>query len=169
MPISAFLFHVYLSSRYSNEVYRHQEQFLNIHSRQFEQLLIFLFAFIMAFAVSAAFAADTEEAEVKTDFDFVKFAQEKVLPDYHPTVNVSKAAAEVAKEPYVSEPGVVSSQINIFYSGWIKSHSMEINIDYREADRSVRVAVLNDTNQMNLKGSTIFKEDRWIKLSSIGW
>ena len=116
--------------------------------------------FLSAYAVSAAPASD---------FDFVRFAKEKVLTDFHPTAKPAKAVAEYTEAPFEREPGITRAKVHMYYSGWLRKHEMLVEMDLNKSDRSIKVAVLNDSNGMNLLGNSIFKENQWISLASIGW
>ena len=138
-------------------------------------LLVMVLALVTA---GAALAADeaapaeevkTEAAQASGEFDFLKFAKERVLTDFHPTVKVEEAEANYVEEPFYKGDGVTRAKIGIFYSGWIQKHSMEVEIDYRAEDRKVKVNVLKDTNGMNLRGARFFKDGEWVSLASVGW
>ena len=105
----------------------------------------------------------------ENDFDFVRFAKEKVLKDFHPTANTSKAVAELSETPYEKEPGIIRAKVHMYYSGWIRRHEMLVEIDYDNTKRAVKVLLLNDSNGMNLLGNFTFKENKWVSLHSIGW
>ena len=133
-------------------------------------LLVMILAFVTAGAALAADeAAPAEEAQTSGEFDFLKFAKERVLTDFHPTVKVEEAEANFVEEPFQKGDGVTRAKIGIFYSGWIQKHSMEVEIDYRDEDKKVKVNVLKDTNGMNLRGARFFKEGEWVSLASVGW
>ncbi len=127
-------------------------------------LLVMVLALVMA---GAAFGADS--AAEKSGFDFLTFAKERVLPDFHPTVKVEEAEANYVEEPFYKGDGVIRAKVGIFYSGWIQKHSMEVEIDLRTEDRKVKVNVLKDTNGMNLVGARFFKDGEWVSLAAIGW
>ncbi len=127
-------------------------------------LLVVVLALVTA---GAAFAADS--AAEKAGFDFLTFAKERVLPDFHPTVKVEEAEANYVEEPFYKGDGVIRAKVGIFYSGWIQKHSMEVEIDLRTEDRKVKVNVLKDTNGMNLVGARFFKDGEWVSLASVGW
>ena len=114
---------------------------------------VMLVMILSAFFACGAFAAEDTKAD--GGFDFLTFAKERVLPDFHPTVK-----PEEAESNYVEEP---------FYKGWIQQHSMELEIDLRTEDRKVRVNVIKDTNKMNLAGARFFKDGEWVSLASVGW
>ena len=116
---------------------------------------LFLVMWISASSVSAAVS----------DFDFVSFARERVLNDFHPTADASRATAELEETPY--ERAVV----RIGYGGWLREHYMTVAIDLRHSDNAVRVTVLEDTNGMNIfgVGNKLFKKDKWISLQNAKW
>lgn len=126
--------------------------------------LIMVLAFVTAGAALAA-----ENAAENSGFDFLKFAKERVLPDFHPTVKVEEAEANYVEEPFYKGDGVIRAKVGIFYSGWIQKHSMEMEIDLRTEDRKVKVNVIKDTNGMNLRGARFFKDGEWVSLAAIGW
>lgn len=101
-------------------------------------------------------------------FDFLRFAVEKVLPDFHPTVKLEDASAEYDKEPAEAD-GILSARVRVFYKGWIRKHEMMSQIDIRQDAGLVKVTVLVDSNGTNLTGSKIFKENTWVELSSLNW
>ena len=101
-------------------------------------------------------------------FDFLRFAVEKVLPDFHPTVKLEDASAEYDKDPAEAD-GILSARVRVFYKGWIRKHEMMSQIDIRQDAGLVKVTVLVDSNGANLTGSKIFKENTWVELSSLNW
>ena len=126
-----------------------------------------LAALVLAFILCVSGAALA--AETSTDFDFLRFAKEKVLPDFHPTVKLDDAAAEYDKEPAAKEEGVISARVRMFYKGWIRKHEMVSEIDLRPDAGLVKVSVLMDSNGTNLTGSKVFKDNTWVELSSLEW
>ena len=148
-------------------------------------LTILVLVFIMSiFALGASAEeanAETEAAEAVTEttttaaeaeageFDFIAFARERVLPDFHPTVKVEDAQADFDEKPFDKGDGITRAKIGIFYKGWLRQHSMLIEMDYRAEDRKVRVNVLKDTNGLNLQGARFFKEGEWVSLAAMGW
>ena len=148
-----------------------------------------VFALMLVLAVSMfavpAFSADEETVPTETpvvaaedaeapavapaaSFDFLRFAVEKVLPDFHPTVKLEDASAEYDKDPAEAD-GVLSARVRVFYKGWIRKHEMMSQIDIRQDAGLVKVTVLVDSNGANLTGSKIFKENTWVELSSLNW
>ncbi len=127
---------------------------------------LLLFALVLAFAVCISGSA---MAAVSSDFDFLRFAKEKVLPDFHPTVKLEDATAEYDKEPAEKEDGVTSARVRMFYKGWIRKHEMLSEIDLRPEAGLIKVTVLMDSNGTNLTGSKVFKENTWVELSSLEW
>lgn len=148
-----------------------------------KSVLILVLVFIMgifAFAASAeeATSADvntTEEAAVEAtseapaEFDFLRFAKERVLPDFHPTVKLEDAQADFDEKPYSRSEGITRAKVGIYYKGWLRQHSMLIEMDYRAEDRKVRVNVLKDTNGLNLQGARFFKDGEWVSIAAMGW
>ena len=126
--------------------------------------IVFIVAVLIACLLFCGVAAASEN-----DFDFVRFTKERVLKDFHPTANTSKAVAELTEQPYEKEPGIIRAKVHMYYSGWIRRHEMLVEIDYNKSNRSVKVLVLNDSNGMNLLGNSTFKENSWVSLHSIGW
>ena len=147
-----------------------------------------VFALMLVLAVSMfavpAFSADEETVPTETpvvaaeeaapavapaaSFDFLRFAVEKVLPDFHPTVKLEDASAEYDKDPAEAD-GILSARVRVFYKGWIRKHEMMSQIDIRQDAGLVKVTVLVDSNGANLTGSKIFKENTWVELSSLNW
>ncbi len=122
--------------------------------------------FVCAFAASAEEAV-TEKAD--GDFDFIAFARERVLPDFHPTVKVEDAQADYDEKPYDKGDGITRARVGIYYKGWIRQHSMLVEMDYRAEDRKIRVNVLKDTNGTNLVGARFFKDGEWVSVAAMGW
>ena len=108
-------------------------------------------------------------AASSANFDFIRFAKEKVLKDFHPTANSSKAVAEYTEKPFEKEAGIIRARVHMYYSGWIRKHEMLVEMDLKLSDSTIKVAVLNDSNGMNLIGNSTFKEGQWVSLSSLGW
>ncbi len=127
-------------------------------------LLVMTLAILTA---GAAFAADNLAAN--SGFDFLTFAKERVLPDYHPTVKPSEAEANYIEEPFYKGDGVIRTKVGIFYSGWIQKHSMELEIDLRTEDRKICVVSVKDTNKLNLMDARFFKVGEWVNLAAVGW
>lgn len=119
-------------------------------------------------AVTETVSADTT-AEVPAEFDFLRFAKERVLPDFHPTVKLEEAQADFDEKPFDKGDGVTRAKVGIYYKGWLRQHSMLIEMDYREEDRKVRVNVLKDTNGLNLQGARFFKDGEWVSIAAMGW
>ena len=126
-------------------------------------MLSAVIALVLCLSAGAAFAA------VSTDFDFLRFAKEKVLTDFHPTAKIDDALTEYDKEPAAGENGVVSARVRIFYKGWIRKHEMVSQIELRPDAGLVKVSVLADSNGTNLAGSKLFKDNSWVELSSLNW
>ena len=116
-----------------------------------------------------AVATETAKVEVSSDFDFLRFAKERVLSDFHPTVKVEDAQADFDEKPFDKGDGVTRAKVGIYYKGWLRQHSMLIEMDYRAEDRKVRVNVLKDTNGLNLQGARFFKDGEWVSVAAMGW
>ena len=128
---------------------------------------VLVLVFVMCvFALGAALA---EESGDKAAFDFLAFAKERVLPDFHPTVKTEEAEVNFDEQPYNKGEGVMRAKVGIYYKGWMRQHSMLVEMDYREEDRKVRVTVLKDTNGLNLTGARFFREGEWVSLAAVGW
>ena len=147
-------------------------------------LTVLILAFVMGILAMGAYAEEAEEtlsldvaaaeavsaeATETAEFDFIAFAKERVLQDFHPTVKVDEAQADFDEKPFKKEDGIIRARVGIFYKGWLRQHSMLIEMDYRPEDRKVRVSVLKDTNGMNLQGARFFKEGEWVSLAAMGW
>lgn len=126
-----------------------------------------LIALVLMLAVSL-FAVSAGADEL-ADFDFLTFAKEKVLTDYHPTAKPADATAEYNTEPVKGEDGVVSATVTVFYSGWIKKHQAKYDIDVMPAAGLVRVNVVEDTNGMSKLTSKTFRSDAWVELAGLGY
>ena len=125
---------------------------------------------LAALLISLCLCSVALAAEVNTDFDFVRFAKEMVLKDFHPTVNLEKVTGGLAEPAFEKEPGIIRAKVQLYYTGWIRRHDMLVEIDYRESDKAVKVNVLNDSNNVNLAGAHIFKDSsKWIPLATIEW
>ncbi len=114
-------------------------------------------------------SADSASTEAPAEFDFLRFAKERVLPDFHPTVKIEDAQADFDEKPYTRSEGITRAKIGIYYKGWLRQHSMLIEMDYRAEDRKVRVNVLKDTNGLNLQGARFFKDGEWVSIAAMGW
>ena len=133
-------------------------------------LLAVVLVLALAFAVSAAEdtkAVDFSKSEA-VNFDFLRFAKERYLPDAHPTVKLEDATANYDEEPF-RKGDVIRARVGIFYKGWIQQHSMLIDMDYRPEDNKIRVTLINDSNKMNLVGNRFFKDGEWVSLAAMGW
>lgn len=122
-------------------------------------LFSMILALILCVSVSASLAAD---------FDFLTFAKEKILTDYHPTAKPENAEAEYKVEPATKDDGVISATVTVFYSGWVRKHQADYEIDVMLSEGLVKVTVLEDTNGMNKLSNKIFKPNSWIELASLG-
>ncbi len=120
-------------------------------------------ALVLCLSASVAMAA------VSSDFDFLRFATEKVLTDFHPTAKVEDASSEFDKEPARKDDGVISARVRTFYKGWIRKHEMVSEIELRPDAGLIKVTVLADSNGTNLTGSKVFKENTWVEISSLNW
>ena len=125
-----------------------------------------LFALVLAFIFCISGAA---LAETSADFDFLRFAKEEVLTDFHPTAKPSQAIADYDEKPFVREEGITRARVIMYYSGWVRKHNMLVEMDLNSTERTILVRVLQDSNGMNLLGSSTFKEGQWVSLSSLGW
>ncbi|MBQ3446098.1 MAG: hypothetical protein IJG37_00460 [Synergistaceae bacterium] len=121
-----------------------------------------------AASADAAVSADVK-AEEPAEFDFLRFAKERVLPDFHPTVKIEDAQADFDERPFAKGDSITRAKIGIYYKGWLRQHSMLIEMDYRAEDRKVRVNVLKDTNGLNLQGARFFKDGEWVSIAAMGW
>ena len=126
-------------------------------------ILILLVLALSLFSLTAL-AEETKEAK----FDFLTFAKENVLTDFHPTAKPENATTEYSIEPKTDEEGIVTATVTVFYSGWVKKHQATYAIDLMPEAGLVRVNVLEDTNGMNKIGNKLFRPDAWIELSSLG-
>ncbi|MBQ7217568.1 MAG: hypothetical protein IJP54_09760 [Synergistaceae bacterium] len=126
-------------------------------------MLSAVLALVLCLSATCALAAGAG------DFDFLRFAKEKVLTDFHPTAKLEDATSEFDKEPVTGEDGIVTARVRMFYKGWIRKHEMLSQIELRPDAGLVKVTVLADSNGTNLTGSKVFKENAWVELSSLNW
>ena len=147
-----------------------QEVFITMKRIAASLVLIMLLVF-----ACAALAADTPAApgvdfskSEAVNFDFLKFAKERVLPDFHPTVKLENAEANYDEEPF-QKGDVIRARVGIYYKGWIQQHSMVIDMDYRPEDNKIKVTLISDSNKMNLVGNRFFKDGEWVSLAAMGW
>ncbi|MBQ9390193.1 MAG: hypothetical protein IJU07_08475 [Synergistaceae bacterium] len=131
-------------------------------------LMVMMLVLVCAFAAWAEEAV-SEDAKAEGDFDFLAFAKERVLPDFHPTVKLEDAQADFDEKPYDKGDGITRARVGIYYKGWIRQHSMLVEMDYRAEDRKIRVNVLKDTNGTNLVGARFFKDGEWVSIAAMGW
>lgn len=112
--------------------------------------------FIRAFLVVAVLALFALPLYAKgADFDYLAFAKQFVLKDYHPTANVDKATFEYEKKPASTGDNVYTARVQIFYEGWIKKHNMLVDISIMETPNGdmVRTKLLQDSNAVNTPGA----------------
>ncbi len=126
-------------------------------------MLSAVLALVLCLSASVAMAA------VSSDFDFLRFATEKILTDFHPTAKIEDASSEFDKEPARKDDGVISARVRTFYKGWIRKHEMVSEIELRPEAGLIKVTVLADSNGTNMVGSKLFKENTWLELSSLNW
>ncbi len=103
------------------------------------------------------------------EFDFLRFAKERVLQDFHPTADPEKAEVQYDEKPFDKGDGIIRARVGIYYSGWIRQHSMLIDMDYRASDRQIKISLIKDTNSMNIVGNRFFKEGEWVSVAAMGW
>ncbi len=103
-----------------------------------------------------------------TNFDFLRFAKEQVLTDFHPTAKPEDATSDYYQEPEEKD-GVVTARVNVFYSGWIRKHTMLVQVDLKSEDGLVKVTLLSDTNSIKKPANPRFPENSWVELSSLNW
>lgn len=144
-------------------------------------LVIMLLAGIMSFAYAnetpAVFGVLTAQAQAESapaesaeeEFDFLRFAKERVLQDFHPTAKPENAEVQYDEKPFEMVDGIIRARVGIYYSGWVRQHSMLIDMDYRREDRQIKISLIKDTNSMNIVGNRFFKEGEWVSIASMGW
>lgn len=78
--------------------------------------------------------------------DYAAIAKTRVLKCIHPTAKPDDATAEVTK-PTATDGELSTTRVKIFYSGWLKKHSAELDIMVRRAGsiRQMRIKVLSDS------------------------
>ncbi|MBQ9628128.1 MAG: hypothetical protein IJR43_02555 [Synergistaceae bacterium] len=118
-------------------------------------------------APAAEEAAPAESAE--GEFDFLRFAKERVLQDFHPTAKPENAEVQFDEKPFDKGDGITRARVGIYYSGWVRQHSMLIDMDYRKEDRQIKISLIKDTNSMNIVGNRFFKEGEWVSIAAMGW
>ena len=104
-------------------------------------------------------------AETLSNFDFLRFAREKVLTVFHPIAKPEEAESDFYQEPE-EKGGVVSARVNIFYPGWFKRHSMLVQMDLKVNDGLLKVTpLMGETKffKMNLT------DNSWVEVSSSDW
>ena len=114
-------------------------------------------------------AAAPAEAADEAEFDFLRFAKERVLQDFHPTAKPEDAEVQFDEKPFDKGDGITRARVGIYYSGWVRQHSMLIDMDYRQADRQIKISLIKDTNSMNIVGNRFFKEGEWVSIAAMGW
>lgn len=114
-------------------------------------------------------AAAPAEAADEQEFDFLRFAKERVLQDFHPTAKPENAEVQFDEKPFEKGDGIIRARVGIYYSGWVRQHSMLIDMDYRREDRQIKISLIKDTNSMNIVGNRFFKEGEWVSIASMGW
>ena len=141
-------------------------------------LAVLVLVFVMSVLALGAVAEEATESEAtaeavveesSTEFDFLRFAKERVLPDFHPTVKIEEAQADFDEKPFDKGDGITRAKVGIYYKGWLRQHSMLVEMDYRAEDRKIRVSVIKDTNGTNLVGARFFKEGEWVSIAAMGW
>lgn len=141
-------------------------------------VLVLMFAFgIVSFAqaeeASSVYDSITAETPAGTaqegEFDFLRFAKERVLQDFHPTADPEKAEVQFDEKPFDKGDGITRARVGIYYSGWVRQHSMLIDMDYRKSDNQIKISLIKDTNSMNIVGNRFFKEGEWVSVASMGW
>ena len=141
-------------------------------------VLVLMFAFgIVSFAnaeeASSVYDAIATEAPAETaqegEFDFLRFAKERVLQDFHPTAKPENAEVQFDEKPFDKGDGITRARVGIYYSGWVRQHSMLIDMDYRKSDNQIKISLIKDTNSMNIVGNRFFKEGEWVSVASMGW
>ena len=118
-------------------------------------------------APAAEEAAPAESAN--EEFDFLRFAKERVLQDFHPTAKPENAEVQFDEKPFDKGDGITRARVGIYYSGWVRQHSMLIDRDYRKEDRQIKISLIKDTNSMNIVGNRFFKEGEWVSIAAMGW
>ena len=120
-------------------------------------------------AQAADEAAAPAESNAEEEFDFLRFAKERVLTDFHPTAKPENAEVQYDEKPFDKGDGITRARVGIYYSGWIRQHSMLIDMDYRREDRQIKISLIKDTNSMNIVGNRFFKEGEWVSVAAMGW
>ena len=123
------------------------------------------------FGALTAQAEDAPAADEAADgeFDFLAFAKERVLTDFHPTAKPENAEVQFDEKPFDKGDGITRARVGIYYSGWVRQHSMLIDMDYRREDRQIKISLIKDTNSMNIVGNRFFKEGEWVSVAAMGW
>lgn len=120
-------------------------------------------------AITSEAQPEATEAAAEGDFDFLRFAKERVLQDFHPTAKPEDAEVQYDEKPFDKGDGITRARVGIYYSGWVRQHSMLIDMDYRRADRQIKITLIKDTNSMNIVGNRFFKDGEWVSIAAMGW
>ena len=129
-----------------------------------------VFGALTAQAEDAPAADEAAPAEAADgEFDFLAFAKERVLTDFHPTAKPENAEVQFDEKPFDKGDGITRARVGIYYSGWVRQHSMLIDMDYRREDRQIKISLIKDTNSMNIVGNRFFKEGEWVSVAAMGW
>ena len=84
-------------------------------------------------------------------------------------MKIEEAQADFDEKPFDKGDGITRAKVGIYYKGWLRQHSMLVEMDYRAEDRKIRVSVIKDTNGTNLVGARFFKEGEWVSIAAMGW
>lgn len=128
-----------------------------------------VFGALTAQAEEAPAAEEAAKENANEEFDFLRFAKERVLQDFHPTAKPENAEVQYDEKPFDKGDGITRARVGIYYSGWVRQHSMLIDMDYRREDRQIKISLIKDTNSMNIVGNRFFKEGEWVSIASMGW
>ena len=120
-------------------------------------------------SINAEAPAETAEPAASAEFDFLRFAKERVLQDFHPTAKPEEAEVQFDEKPFDKGDGITRARVGIYYSGWVRQHSMLIDMDYRKSDNQIKISLIKDTNSMNVAGNRFFKEGEWVSVAAMGW
>lgn len=128
-----------------------------------------VFGALTADAATEAAPEETAKEDANEEFDFLRFAKERVLQDFHPTAKPENAEVQYDEKPFDKGDGITRARVGIYYSGWVRQHSMLIDMDYRREDRQIKISLIKDTNSMNIVGNRFFKEGEWVSIAAMGW
>ncbi len=94
----------------------------------------------VCFVVTSARSAETN------NLDYPQLFKERVLTCIHPTAHPETTTVEVVKGP-TKDGNISTTRLKVFYRGWIKSNSMDVDMLVRQVGslRQLKVNLLSDS------------------------